>query len=96
MLLSLRKNGLDSLFKEVRVFEEMHGIKVPFLAFSPEDALRYPQWHQEERREEHPQSGQNKSPTDVLFLGITLQPEIIAKLTPKTLFHVTEMRFFKK
>ena len=26
----------------------------------------------------------------------TLQPENIAKLVPKTLFHVTEMRFSKK
>ena len=30
------------------------------------------------------------------FLRFTLQPEIIAKLIPKTLFHVTEMRFSKK
>ena len=32
----------------------------------------------------------------VQILNSTLQPEIIAKLIPKTLFHVTEMRFSKK
>ena len=33
---------------------------------------------------------------NILFEIITLQPEILAKLIPKTLFHVTEMRFSKK
>ena len=29
-------------------------------------------------------------------VSFTLQPEIVAKLIPKTLLHVTEMRFSKK
>ena len=34
--------------------------------------------------------------TPLIFFTYTLQPEIIAKLTPKTLFHVTESDFPRK
>ena len=43
-----------------------------------------------------PTSAIERLPCCILVHVFTPQPEIIAKLIPKTLFHVTEMRFSKE